>query len=316
MLHLTPTDPAPLAAALKEAGIDADKPCLIKVNWYGPSPGSFTDARTLDYVLSAIPGPKILIESHSVGRNDGSRSEITAENAWAHREWIRAQHEQFLDQTGLRAVMSRHGARFINVTEAVWAGLTAPPDDVRVLVEARYGPVQFPELYGCIPLAAWELRGAPLLSLARVKVPASSSGQWSLSLKNLFGLIPAVCRLDYHPRLAQAIVDINKVWRALCPTIGLCEAICHTLIYSEPGEYRVPWGGYVLRGNEGLAWAGRDPVALDLTVARHYGADLSHRTLYRLAAPVFGDAGPETGGPASRQPEPATWPGAPGFGAS
>jgi hypothetical protein len=287
MLHLSPDDPAPLGAALRAAGADGGRSYLVKVNWYGPDPGGFTDARTLDFVLSALPGPAVLLESHSVGRNDSSRHDITAENAWENREWIRSQHEQFLDRTGLRAVMARHGARFVNVTEAVWAGLTAPSEAVQAAVEARFGPLQFPELYGCVPLEAWELRGAPLVSLARVKVPAPSSDQWSLSLKNLFGLIPDVCRLHYHPRLAQAIVDINKVWRALFPTVGLCEAIFHTLIYAEPGEYRTAWGGYVLKQNEGLAWAGRDPVALDLTVARHYGAELAHRTLYRLAAPVF-----------------------------
>lgn len=286
LLNITPDDPAPLARALKEAGIGAG-PCLIKPNWYGPDPGGYTDAETLDLVLSAIPGPKILVESHSVGRNDGSRPDLNAENAWEQRDWIQAQHEQFLEDTGLRSVMTRHGARFVNVTEAAWAGDVAPAEAVRAEVDAVYGPVVFTELYGCVPQEVWELRGAPLISLARVKVPSATSDQWSLSLKNLFGLIPAVSRLEYHPRLAQAIVDINKVWRALFPTVNLCEAIFHTLIYTEPGTYRVPWGGYVLRKNEGLAWTGEDPVALDLAVGRHYGQDLSHRTLYKLAGPVF-----------------------------
>lgn len=304
-MKLSPNDASPLTAALD---LPPDQPCLIKVNWYGPAHGGFTDAKTLDYVLSAIPGPKIILEAHSVGRNDGSRHDLTAENAWANREYLRSQHEQFLDRTGLRAVIQKHRAHFVNITEAVWAGLVAPADEVQAIVEDAYGPLQFPELYGCVPLELWELRGSPLISLARVKVPSASSNQFSLSLKNLFGLIPAACRLEYHPRLAQAIVDINKVWRALHPTVGVCEAIFHTLIYQEPGEYRVPWGSYVVRENEGLAWIGRDPVALDLAVARHYGHDLSHRTLYRLAGPVFGE--PTAPPPLPPAPE-MPWYGAP-----
>jgi len=65
--------------------------------------------------------------------------------------------------------MVRHGARYVSVTEEVWAGRTAPADEVQALVRGARGPVAQPELYGLVPRCLYDLRGAPLLSLSRFK---------------------------------------------------------------------------------------------------------------------------------------------------
>ena len=113
-----------LASLLQAAGVNG-KRFIIKVNWFGPEYGYFTDARTLDLVLSSLPpSEKIVVEGHAYGRNDGSR-EINwrdLNEAFDKWEWILQQEAWFLESTGLAEVLKKHGTKYINVTDEVWAG--------------------------------------------------------------------------------------------------------------------------------------------------------------------------------------------------
>lgn len=275
-----------LKSLFQECEVRGDR-FLIKPNWFDPRPGSYTDAGILDLVLSALPGEKFIIEGHSHSRNDLSQR-ITPDNMDAQREWIRGQERNYLDRLGLTRVMKRHGAEYINVTEEVWSGRTADPAAVRHIVENKFGPLIYQEFYGFVPERLFAMRGTTLIDLARVKMTSPTSRDFSLTMKNLFGLVPPPSRMAYHNDLPGSIVDVNKVYRALFDVVGLCEGIRHAVIFWEKGRYSTPWSRFDVIKDLGIAACGRDLVEVDVEVGRMFGQDLNERALLQKARASFG----------------------------
>lgn len=253
---------------------------IVKPNWFSLYPGNYTDAEILDLVLTSLGGPATVVESYTGMRHDGSRR-ITPRNACSHWEWLREQDKWFLETTGIGAVLQRHGATYINVTEEVWSERVAPYHEVASRVESRYGAVDQPELYSYVPFRLFELAGSPLLSLARFK------GGWSLSLKNLFGLIPDPLRVRWHGPgdrdLARSIVNINLVYHALFRVVGLVETFAPFSLYRQGGAHHTPWGAYDLMPAAGVAFAGTNLPAVDAAVARAAGAKPGELKYLQLA---------------------------------
>ncbi|MEW6233357.1 MAG: DUF362 domain-containing protein, partial [Chloroflexota bacterium] len=259
-----------MASLLAEVGLAGDL-FIVKPSWFSPHYGNYTEAAVLDLVLGALPGRKMVVEGYSGARNDGSR-EITPENAREHWAWIRDQDRWFLESTGIGAVLARRGVEYLNVTEEVWQGRIADPATIAALVEARYpGVVRHRELFAAVPKRLFDLRGTPLISLARLKTG-------SFALKNLFGLIPDPIRLPWHEYLGEAIVEIVAIYGSLFPTVGVVEGIYRTTLYREGGYYHTPWGDYDVMEGPGIALAGRDLVALDASAFRLLGLDPEERT--------------------------------------
>ncbi|UCE26615.1 MAG: DUF362 domain-containing protein [Candidatus Coatesbacteria bacterium] len=257
----------------------ADKPVLVKVNWFSGLPAQFTDAATLDLFLEALGGPAVVIEGHSFLRNDGSR-EITVGNARDNAEWIREQENAYLVENGLTEVIEKHGARYVNVTDEVWAGRTIDPSDVRTRVEERFGPLTNEELYDKMPEALLEFEGAPLISLARLKLPASvESNAPTLSLKNLFGLVPEPNRSSYHDKLPETLIDVRALYGSYFTPVGVVEAVYHGVREAPDGVFEVPWGRYNDIGTVGLAVVGANPADVDAFAAGLFGGDVSTRTV-------------------------------------
>lgn len=262
-----------------EVGL-AGEPIIVKPNWFSLHPGNYTEASVLDQVLAALPGRAVVVESYTGMRNDGSRR-ITARNGRSHWQWLREQDGWFLATTGIGEVLARHGAEYVNVTEEVWSGRAAPAAEVAARVEARYGAIDQPELYGVVPQRLFALAGSPMLSLGRFKPP------WSLSLKNLFGLIPDPMRDRWHgPRdrdLARSIVNIATVYHALFCMVGLVETLAPFPAYHPGGQYHTPWGDYDLRPAAGVVFAGRSLPAVDAAAARAWGDDPAGLAYLQLA---------------------------------
>lgn len=280
-------DAGDLKALLAKANLTGDL-FLIKPNWFDPRPGSYTDARVLDLVLSALPGKKIIIEGHSHSRNDLSRR-ITPENMDAERDWIREQEARYLEKLGLKEVMERHGVEYINVTEEFWAGRLADPRLVRDLVLSKYGPLTHTEFYSFVPERLFALRGVTLVDLARIKMTSPTSRDFSLTMKNLFGLLPQPSRLRYHDQLAESINDINKVYRSLFRVFGLAEGIYQAVIFWEGGRFTTPWSRFDVVKDLGIALCGFDLAAVDVAAGRLFGQDLLERAVIKLARRDFGD---------------------------
>jgi uncharacterized protein (DUF362 family) len=287
------------ARGVREAGplreifrmLAADEgPAVIKVNWFSPCPGQFTDAATLALACDAIEGEKIVVEGHAAERNDGSR-EITPDNGRENWEWLREQEKEYFSRFGLDAVLARDDVTYVNVTDEVWEGRAVGAAEVRAALESAGTPLAFEELYGALPerLLAW--RGRPLISLARIKVsdPQLEAPGFSLSLKNMFGLIPEPNRGAYHERLPEAITDLHLLYGAFFRLVGVCEGIFHAVRVREGGAHDTPWGDrYDDVEGLGVVVAGAKAAEADAFAAALFGLDISGRAVMAAAEARLG----------------------------
>jgi uncharacterized protein (DUF362 family) len=197
----------------------------------------------------------------------------------------------FLEHSGNQKVLDKYQVEYLNLTEEVWAGRTADPAQIQQLVEEKFSPVQFNELYSKIPARLYELRGGSLLSLSKYKVVFYPLGV-SFSIKNLFGLVPGPSRGKYHGQehafLDQSIVDINKIYRSLFSIKGVIDAV-HTAgnLKSDPEPI-------VIYPDPGMAFASEDTVTLDAFAAAIAGRDQDRFGHVQLAAKTFGGWDPQT----------------------
>src|SRR5512140_794819 len=135
------------------ADLNLQPPVLIKPNW--GTVECFTEAEILDWTLAAIPGEKIVIESHGWARNEETLLQqgsvgLTKANLRKGDRW-------FLQYSGIDKILEKHNVEYLNLTEEIWAGRAADPAAVRQLVEEKYAPVQQPELYSKVPARIFDL---------------------------------------------------------------------------------------------------------------------------------------------------------------
>ena len=249
---------------------------LVKVTWHGYAQGTYTGPTALDLLLGALPGRAVLLEGHTSSRNVGGLELDWEADAKRHRTWVRQQDVEFLRRTGLAEVIARHGAQYLNVTEAWWDGACTPAEDVR----AALGGVTLrnPELAGFIPLALMELRGTPMISLARFKGPTR------LGLSNLFGLIPHPLRTEWHgpdiTYFASICCDLARIYGALFPLFGLVEGFDSAVRWNRKGLYRSRWGNYDLVLTDGLFTLSEGLVGADMLASRLQGQDVLRSGFY------------------------------------
>jgi hypothetical protein len=180
-----------------------------------------------------------------------------------HWDRIREEDRAFLDQNGFTDLFKEFNVEYINVTEEVWRGNIADPNEVKRAVESRFKPVATEKLYSMMPKRLYDLRGSTLLSLAKLKMYAS------FCMKNLFGMIPDPLRPWWHgpnhSKIARSIVDVNKVYQSLFNVYGICEAIYSTSIPHPEGEYELtlPHMRYNIVDGLRMVAFGRDLVTLD-----------------------------------------------------
>jgi uncharacterized protein (DUF362 family) len=266
--------------------LNLEPPVLIKPNW--GTVECFTEADILDWTLGAIPGEKLVIESHGWARNEETL--LHQKQAALTRANLRKGEHWFLEHTGTRKVLEKHQVEYLNLTEEVWAGRTADPALIQQGVGERFGPLQFEELTSKVPARLYGMRGGTILSLSKYKLAFYPLGA-SLSIKNLFGLIPGPSRGKFHgPEhtcLDQSILDINKIYRSLFTLKGLIEAVHSAGHHEIESERTRVFAGF------GKAYASADTVSLDAFVAATAGRDPLGIGHIRLAAETFGawDAG-------------------------
>jgi len=131
-----------------------------------------------------------------------------------------------------------------------------------------------------MPEALLECEGAPLISLARLKLPGSGElSAPTLSLKNLFGLVPEPNRTGYHDKLPETLIDVRALYGSYFTPIGVVEAIYHGVREAPDGVFEAPWGRYDDLGATGLAVVGANPADVDAFAAGLFGGDVSTRTV-------------------------------------
>jgi hypothetical protein len=257
---------------------------LVKVTWHGYAPGTYTGPAALDLLLGALPGPAVLLEGHTSSRNVGGAEIDWDADPDRHRTWIRQQDVEFLRRTGLSEVIARHGAHYLNVTEAWWDGACAPAEEV----QAALGDVapQNPELAGFVPAALMELRGIPLISFARFKGPTR------LGLSNLFGLIPHPLRTEWHgadiTHFASVCCEMARLYGAFFPLFGFVEAFDSAVRWNRKGLYRSRWGNYDLVLTDGLFTVSEGLVGADLLASRLQGQDVLRSGFYDVVRDRLG----------------------------
>jgi len=279
---------------------------LVKPNWYSPQPGNYTDADALGMVMEAVDAKVIVVEGYSLDRQDGSMG-FTVEGekvdwGWLTRnpgwEWVkeqgrwdqfRRQDRWFRDEHGFTDLFAEHGAEYVNVTEEIWRGNTVESRRVKKRVEERYPAAFTDEIYGYMPRRLDAQMGFPMISLGHVK---GYGGEYpSLSIKNMFGLIPDPLRAWWHgpdnSRLDQSIVDITKLYASYFSLYGVNEAV-KTLVAVDPeGEVKVPWGRYSVKPGHGLVTHGPNLLELDAVTCGLIDVDPGKVGYLQRAGDVF-----------------------------
>lgn len=212
---------------------------LVKPNWVGAYSGGYTDAKVLDLLLSSLKGKRvILLESYTFWRTDKkkkgqgdyfSSKEATLETGKQHWDFFKKMDKWFLKDTGIDKVLAKHNAQYLNITNEVWKGNIANPQEIASLVENKFPPVAIKDMYAMIPKSVLELKGSPLISFAKAK--GDSCYGASFSIKNLFGLIPDPNRYEkYHggdpeKLLARSIIDVHKIYQSLFDVKFVVESV-------------------------------------------------------------------------------------------
>lgn len=262
-------------------GLDLRTPVVIKPNW-GTSV-CFTEAAILDWVLTAVDGDAVVVESYGWARTEEAVK--TGKMGSKKRRDLRRSDEWFLEYSGIGEVLEKHGVEFINVTEENWGKRTADAEEIRGAVEAKHPPIEKGEIYGFVPERLYELRGGDFLSLAKVKLELEPIAV-SFSVKNLFGMIPGPSRWRYHGKqhssLSRSIVDIFKVYDSLFNMKGVVEAVFTASIMDQEKKRAV------IHENPGFVAGSKSPLDLDAVVATMIGRDPSEIGYLKLASETFG----------------------------
>jgi sirohydrochlorin ferrochelatase len=249
---------------------------LIKVTWHGYATGTYTDPAALDLLLAALPCPAVILEGHTSSRCLEAASFDWETEARQNRAWIRQQDAEYLRRTGLCDVLTRHGAQYVNVTEAYWDEDGVAPEEVFV------------------PQVLLPYRGCPLISFAKFKGPTR------LSISNLFGLIPTPLRTAWHgPNItyfARVCCDLAKLYGSLFDVYAVNEALYTAVRWNRKGLYRSRWGNYDLIHDTGIVAASRGLVTADIVASRLQGQDVERSAFFDVVKSELGwDAAAATG---------------------
>jgi len=231
---------------------------IIKPNWVGiDSAYGFTESEGLRMLLEALDGRIVVTESYSLGRgppNDGMSFTVGGEKvSWkwlfsgkgwrwlekqpdwdwfkeeGHWDCIRKRDKWFLEEYGFIDLFNDHGVRYVNVTEEIWQGRVADPQEVKKVVEDRLSPVFNERLYSLVPQKLYELRGATFISFAKLKNP--NKNIISFTVKNFFGLLPDPLRAWWHQWFDSSLIGIIKIYKSLFDVYGICEGLCYAPLY-------------------------------------------------------------------------------------
>ncbi|MFX0014457.1 MAG: DUF362 domain-containing protein [Promethearchaeota archaeon] len=266
-------------AIIKEMNLKP--PVVIKPNW-GFSV-CFTEAMILDWVLSAVNSEALVVESYGWARTEEALK--TGEWGSFKQDDLRKSDQWFLEYSGIGKVLKKHDVEFLNITEENWGNRTTDPDMIRDIVEKKYPPLERTEFYNFVPERLSELRGADLISLAKLRL-LEEPMIVSFSVKNFFGMIPGPDRSRFHGKkhslLNQSIVDIYKVYDSLFNIYGVVEAI-FTASLRDPNT--LEWETHE---NPGFVSASADPIELDAFVSSLLEINPDNIGYLKLAAKVFG----------------------------
>jgi len=268
--------------------LELKTPVIIKPNW-GTSV-CFTEAEIIDWTLEAVDGDAIVVESYGWARTEEALR--TGRLGSKKRGDLRESDRWFLRYSAIDKILEKHGVEFLNITEENWAGRTVDAGEIRGHVGSVHEPVMRDELYSVIPEKLYELRHGDLLSLSKVKLWQDDIGV-SLTIKNIFGMIPNPSRIRYHGKshrdLHINIVDIFKIYDSVFTIKGVVEAMKTASVHNaDEGKTRViPDPMFVA--------VSKNPLELDAACALMMGINPSKNRYLSRAADILGNWSEEVG---------------------
>ena len=253
---------------------------IVKPNWVSNERGEYTEPEILDWLLEALPKPKkIVIESYTPWRGlkfeekDTHKGKgVTLEGGKKHWEFYKRQDEFFFKSTGIGEVLKKHKAEYLNITNEFWGGDCVKPELIRQIVKARGKQVDREELFFFIPEKLYQIKDqATLISLSKIKIEESIPIILvSLSVKNLFGLLPHPSRYipyheEDHTQIPEVIRDLYTLYTCLFDkNLWIAEGI-KTLVrnYCEEDQEIVD--------NQNLLFIGRNGKQVDSEACTEMG---------------------------------------------
>jgi len=244
---------------------------IVKPNWVSNKFGEYTEPEIIDWLFESFPKQKkIVIESYTPWRGlNGTK--INADLIEGKKFWedYQNQDREFLKETGNEKILKKHKVEYINITNEVWANRCIEPE----IIKKEVNNIKFEEFYGYIPEKIYKLKNkSTLISLAKIKTEEENKKIIvSLSIKNLFGLIPDPKRDKYHrnndKNIFQAIIDIFKIYTSIFrSTLWINEGI-RTLVNHYCTDDQT------IEKNKNLLFVGKNPIEVDSGTCWAMGVD-------------------------------------------
>jgi hypothetical protein len=210
--------------------------------------------------------------------------------ACANRAWIKQQDSEFLRRTGLAEVIARHHAQYVNVTECFWDGNCATPEEIGAHINKPGNKLAIalhhPELLGFVPRVLFDLRGAYMISFAKIKGPTR------LAISNMFGLIPHPLRAAWHgpniTHFARVCCELAKLYGSLFHLVAINEGLYSAVRWDRRGLYRSRWGNYDLITDAGHLVVSPSLAAADIAAARLQGQNVSRSAFFDVVRTQLG----------------------------
>ncbi|MCK5239527.1 MAG: DUF362 domain-containing protein [Candidatus Thorarchaeota archaeon] len=270
--------------------INLKGPVVIKPNW--SSSKIYTESQILDWVLSTIDSEVIVVESYAMWRNEMFIDTTQVrDSAFLERlgklkkSDLRKNDEWFLEFTGIQEVLDKHDVEYLNISEELWANRVCKPELIQKEVEKRFLPLEIESLLSSVPSRLYDLKGGTLLNLSKPKRSLKNNFV-SLTLKNMFGMIPDPWRGKYHGEndvlLSQSIIVINKIYESLFDVKGIIEGIFTT---SETIDSLID---PTIHSNTGYLWGSENSPELDAFVTFQLGMNPYDIEYLKLASDIFG----------------------------
>ena len=276
--------------AVRDLGVKTEY-VIIKPNWITNKWGEFTEAEILRWMCEALPDQKkIVVESYTPWRGlvyhpaeEGDELKVDLQGGKAYRDFYRDLDLKFLRETGTADVLGAFDATYINVTECVWGGRCASRNAVQSEIEGRGYSFNHPDFYAYMPQTLYAIRNkATFISLAKIKLQAEGSIRFSLSIKNLYGMLPHPSRREFHPAdneatgLAESLADIFMLYFMLFEeSLWINEGILSLTRDYFGEDQRVEEG-------ENYLFIGRDPLQVDAETSRAFGINPQESSYFPL----------------------------------
>ena len=265
---------------------------IIKPNWINDQEGEFTEAEILGWLLEALPEQKkIVVEGYTPWRgliyqptSTNDELKIDLLGGKHYRNFYREMDRNFLHKTGIEDILHEFNAEYFNITECVWDGKCISKDHILKEIEGRGYFFSNPEIASYMPIRLYEIRqNATFVNFSKIKQEKHNPYiNFSMTIKNMFGLIPDPSRAKYHggenhyKGLDKALADIFFLYVLIFrKSLWIAEGI--RTIAKEPFAPEK-----TIEKDLNYLFLGKDPIKVDSDACKPIQQNPNMSDYYRL----------------------------------